>query len=103
MPLAVYCLYPSHLNGRGTTTLISGPSDFGALLLGLSGFIVLSGPLFITLINSTWRGYAYGGWANLRSIGRGEALAGTIMATGYFVILLGAIPLLIRSRRRVTA
>lgn len=103
MPLAVYCLYLSHLNGRGTPTLIAGSWDFGALLLGLSGFIVLSGPLFITLINSTWRGYAYGGWANLRSIGRGEALAGTLMATGYFLILLGVIPLLIRSRRRITA
>lgn len=103
MPLAVYCLYLSHLNGKSTPTLISGSWDFGALLLGLSGFILLSGPLFITLVNSTWRGYAYGGWANLRSIGRGEALVGTIMATGYFLILLGVIPLLIRSRKRVTA
>ncbi len=103
MPLAVYCLYLSHLNGRSTPTLIAGSWDFGALLLGLSGFLVLSGPLFITLINSTWRALAYGGWANLRSIGRGEALAGTIMATGYFLILLGLIPLLVRSRRRVTA
>jgi len=103
MPLAVYCLYLSHLNGRSTPSLIAGAWDFGALLLGLSGFIVLSGPLFITLMNSTWRGYAYGGWANLRSIGEGEALAGTLMATGYFLILLGVIPLLIRSRKSVTA
>lgn len=103
MPLAIYCLYLSHLNGRSTPTFIAGNWDFTALLLGLSGFIVLSGPLFITLLNSTWRGYAYGGWASLRSIGRGEALAGTIMATGYFLILLGVIPLLIRWRKRVTA
>lgn len=103
MPVAVYLLYLAHLNGRTPPTLVPGPWDFGALLLGLSGFLLLAGPLFITLVDSAWRGHVYGGWAGLKSVGRAEARAGSLMATGYLVALAGTIPLLVRARRRVTA
>jgi hypothetical protein len=103
MPLAIYLLYLSFLNGRTPPTLVSGPWDFGAVLLGLSGFMLLLGPLLITLVDSQWRARAYGGWASMRSIGKGEAIAGSIMATGYMLVLAGVIPLLLRARRRVTA
>ena len=103
MPLAVYFLYLSYLNGRTPPTFVSGPWDLAAVLLGLSGFIILSGPLLVSLIDSTWRSYAFGGWANLRGIGQREARVGSFLASGYFLILVCAIPLLLRSRRRVTA
>jgi hypothetical protein len=103
MPLAIYLLYLSYLNGRTPPTFVSGPWDLGAVLLGLSGFIILAGPLLITLVDSTWRSYAFGGWANLKGIGQREARAGSFMAAGYFILLGSAIPLLLRSRRRVTA
>jgi hypothetical protein len=103
MPLAVYLLYLSHLNGRATPALVPGPWDFGAVLLALSGFILLLGPLMITLVDSQWRARAYGNWASLKSIGKGEAIAGSLMATGYVVVLATVIPLLLRARRRVTA
>lgn len=103
MPLAIYCLYLSHLNGRSPPTFVSGPWDFGALILGLSGFVVLSGPVLLTLVHSTWRGYAYGGWSNLKSVGRAEALAGSLMAIGFLLVLVGVIAYVIRSRRRITA
>jgi hypothetical protein len=103
MPLAVYLLYLSYLNGRPMPTMISGPWDFAAVLLGLAGFLIMLGPMLITLIDSTWRANVFGGWATLRSVGRREALAGSIMATGYFFILIGTILLLLRARKRVTA
>src|SRR5205085_2045875 len=103
MPLAVYLLYLSYVNGRSSPTLISGPWDFGALLLGLSGFLLLLGPFVVTLIDSAWRSHAYGSWANLKGIGRKEAILGSIIATGYYLMLLVLIPLLLRTRRRVTA
>jgi hypothetical protein len=103
MPLAIYLLYLSYLNGRTPPTIVSGPWDLAAVLLGLSGFILLLGPLVITLLDSTWRGYAFGGWATLRTVGREEAMAGSIMAAGYFVILLGLILMCLNFRRRVTA
>jgi hypothetical protein len=103
MPMAVYLLYLSYLNGRTPPTLVSGPWDFGAVLLALSGFLLLLGPLFITLVDSQVRGYIYGGWGTMRHLGRAEARAGSLMATGYVLILAGVIPLLLRARRRVTA
>jgi hypothetical protein len=103
MPLALYLLYLAHLNGRTPPTLVPGPWDFGAVLLGLSGFLILSGPLLITLINSTWRSYAFGGWADLKGIGAREAWAGSLMAVGYLILLGVGITVLLRLRRPVTA
>jgi hypothetical protein len=103
MPLAVYLLYLSYLNGRPTAVMVPGPWDLAAVLLGLSGFILLLGPMLITLIDSTWRAHAFGGWATLKSVGRREAMAGSLMAVGYLLVLTGSIIFLLRSRRRVTA
>ena len=103
MPLAIYLLYLAHLNGRTPPTLVPGPWDFGAVLLGLSGFLLLAGPLLITLVDSVWRGYAFGGWADLRGVGRKEALAGSLVSVGYLVVLGTGVTWLLRARRPVTA
>jgi hypothetical protein len=103
MPLAIYLLYLSHLNGRTPPTLVPGPWDFATLLLGLSGFLILAGPLAITLLDSSWRGHAYGGWADMRSVGQREALYGSLMAVGYLIVLVCGVTYLMRSRRPVTA
>lgn len=102
-PLAVYLLYLAHLNGRTPPTLVPGPWDFGAVLLGLSGFLILLGPLLLTLADSVWRRHAFGGWAELRSVGQREALAASLMALGYLILVAGGITFLLRSRRPVTA
>ena len=102
-PLAVYLLYLAHLNSRTPPTLIPGPWDFGAVLLGLAGFIVLGGPTLLTLVDSTWRSYAFGNWSELKGVGEREARKWSLMATGYFLILAGVVPLLLRSRRPITA
>lgn len=103
MPLAVYLLYLSYLNGRPTPVMVPGPWDFAAVLMGLSGFVLLLGPLLITLLHSTWRAHALGGWATLKSISSREAVAGSLMAVGYLIILSSGIVFLLRSRRKVTA
>ncbi len=103
MPLAIYLLYLSYLNGRATPAMVAGAWDFAAVLLGLSGFILLTGPLLISLIDSTWRTYAFGGWASLKGVSRREAQAGSIMAVGYLILLGTGITTLLRMRRRVTA
>lgn len=102
-PLAAYLLYLSHLNGQSTPRAVPGPWDLAAALLGLSGFILLFGPLLITLIDSAWRSNVYGGWSTLRNVGRREAWAGSLMATGYLVTLGGVVGMLLRSRRGKTA
>ena len=103
MPLALYLLYLSHLNGRTPPPLIPGPWDFAAVLLGLSGFLILAGPVLLTLVHSTWRSYAYGGWADLKGIGKWEAIAASSMAVGYLLVVGAGAALLIKLRRPVTA
>jgi hypothetical protein len=103
MPLAVYLLYLSHLNGRNPPAVIRGDWDFCALLLGLSGFLLLSGPVLLTLADSTYRGVAFGGWGDLKSVGAREARFGSLMAVGYFLVVLGVLWSLIRSRQHLTA
>ena len=102
-PLAIYLIYLSHLNGRTPPTLVPGSWDFGAVLLGLSGFLVLAGPLLLTLIDSVWRGYVFSGWEALRGAGKREAVAGSFMAVGYLILLGVGIWVLIRRRRPLTA
>jgi hypothetical protein len=103
MPLTVYLLYLSYLNGRPTPVLVPGPWDFAAVLMGLSGFILLLGPLLITLIDSAWRAHALGGWATLKSVSRREAMFGSFLALGYLVLLVVNVVFLLRARRKVTA
>ena len=102
-PLAIYLLYLSHLNGRTPPTLVSGPWDFGAVLLALSGFLVLAGPVLLTVVDSVWRGYVFAGWDALRGAGRREAVAGSYMAAGYLILLGVGTAVLLRRRRPVTA
>jgi hypothetical protein len=103
MPLALYLLYLSHLNGRTPPPLVPGPWDFAAVLLGLSGFLILAGPVLLTLVHSTWRSYAYGGWADLKGIGQWEAIAASAMAVGYLLVVGAGAALLIKLRRPLTA
>jgi hypothetical protein len=103
MPVAIYLLYLSHLNSRNPPTLVPGPWDFAAVLLALSGFLLLSGPLLLTLVNSVWRYYAFGNWANLKFVSSKEAWAASLIVIGYLIILAAGITFLLRRRRPVTA
>ncbi len=103
MPAAIYFLYLANLNAKPHPVTVPGGWDFTATLLGLSGFILISGPLFLTLIDSRWRATAFGNWTELRTLGAKEARAWSLMSAGYFLLLLGIIPGLIRLRRAVTA
>lgn len=103
LPLAIYLLYLASLNSRTPPTLVPGPWDFGAVLLGLSGFLLLAGPLFLTLLLSQMRARVFGNWAELKAVGWREAQAWSLMAAGYVILLAAFISLLLRARRRVTA
>jgi hypothetical protein len=103
MPLAIYFIYLASLNSRKPATLVSGTWDFGSLLLGLGGFLLLSGPILLSLIDSVFRAYAYTTWNDLRSIGRGEAQRWSLLGTGYLVLMGFTIVHLLRKRQSITA
>ncbi len=54
LPLTLYLTFLTVLNRRDRATIISGPWDFVAVLLGLSGFIILGGPLFLGFIEPSF-------------------------------------------------
>src|SRR5262245_29920208 len=103
VPLAIYFLYLASLNSRTPPTLVPGPWDFGAVLLGLSGFLLLAGPLFLSLVLSRMREHVFGNWAALKAVDWREARAWSLMAAGYLILMAVAISVLLRNRRRVTA
>ena len=103
VPLAAYLLYAGGLNARTPPTLVPGPWDFAAVLLGLSGFLLLAGPLLLSVLDSHLRSYLYGNWADLRSVGSREVRAWSFMAAGYLMIVGSLVSLLLRLRRRLTA
>lgn len=103
IPLAVYLLYAARLNARTPPTLVRGPWDLGAVFLGLSGFLILAGPIVLAILDSHVRSQLYGNWSDLKAIGRREAMAWSLMATGYCITLGSSITLLLRARRPVTA
>jgi hypothetical protein len=103
VPLAAYLLYAGGLNARTPPTLVPGPWDFTGVLLGLSGFLLLTGPVLLSVLDSHLRSYMYGNWADLRSIGSREVKAWSFMAAGYLLIMGSLVSLLLRLRRPLTA
>ncbi|MFO0807472.1 MAG: hypothetical protein U0746_02515 [Gemmataceae bacterium] len=61
-PLALYFLIVSSLNNRPRPTLVTGTTDLLGLLAGLSGFLIVGGPLALAGIQEGWR----------RSVARGD-------------------------------
>ena len=105
MPLALYLLYLAYLNQRRRPTLLSGPWDCAALLLGLGGFGVLAGPLALAVLDSRLRGTLFGGNAGrgIRAAWSDHASQWSVQAAAYLAFLALAVAGLLVARRRVTA
>jgi hypothetical protein len=105
MPLAIYLLFLAYLNQRSQPTMISGPWDFAAVLLGLSGFILLGGPLLLSVIDARWRATVFGGgsFAELRAVWDANHRVWGRLAAAYVVVMIAGIVFAMRSRRKVTA
>lgn len=103
LPLTVYCLVLGYVNNRPHPTMSSGIWDFVYALLGLSGFIVVGGPLLLTALDSVWRAaWLRGDFAHLRGVlGETRDLWLRIWA-GYFLLLLLGIAWALLLRRRTT-
>ncbi|WP_162659941.1 hypothetical protein [Tuwongella immobilis] len=103
LPLAVYFLVLSVINSRRIPVLVHGSWDFAGLLMGLSGFVLLSGPILLAAMDSLW----HSAWT------RGDMFAmrqwfleqGTLISAfwgSYYVATLAVIGGVIYHRRRVT-
>jgi hypothetical protein len=103
LPLALYLLFLAFLNNRPRPTLLSGRWDLTCMLLGLSGFILVGGPVLLSAFDSTWRAIIFeGNFAHARSQLRDEPATWSILAAIYVLGMATAIILMMRARQRVS-
>ena len=103
MPLAIYLLFLAYLNQRQRPTLMSGPWDFACVLLGLSGFLLVGGPIILSLFDSTLRSHLFSG--NFEQMGKAwdaNSKIWSMIAASYFALLICCVVLFLLMRRRVT-
>lgn len=103
MPLALYFLFLATLNQRRRPTMLTGLWDFTCLLLGLSGFLLLGGPILVGAINSALRNILLSGtFAEFRAAWRSSGMVWSILAGSYLASLTALIALFMLLRRKVT-
>src|SRR5262249_32311936 len=101
LPLALYLLFLAYLNNRRQPSLLSGTWDLACLLLGLSGFFLVGGPVLLSAFDSAWRALVFEGSGHLRSVPRSDAVVWSILAAVYILALAAVIVLLLRARQRI--
>jgi len=103
LPLALYLLFLAFLNKRPHPTLLHGRWDLTCLLLGLSGFLLVGGPLLLSAFDSNLRGYVFeGSFGQIRQALHADATLWPFLAGGYVVLLAATIFFLMRSRARLS-
>jgi hypothetical protein len=101
LPLSLYFLFLSHLHSRRRPMMLDGKWDFACLLLGISGFLLILGPLLLTIVDSTWRSiFVSGQLHRLGSVFEKQAILWSGLGTVYVVAMVGLLVALLRSRGR---
>jgi hypothetical protein len=102
LPLALYLLFLASLNKRPHPTLLNGRWDLACLLLGLSGFLLVGGPVLLSAFDSRLRATIFeGNFGHIRQSLHPDATLWSILAGVYVASLAVTILLLMRSRGRV--
>ena len=99
-PLAVYLLWLAQITRRDRPTIISGTWDYAILIIGLSGFIVFGGGLFLSLMQSNVRYWMRGNFESLRAAWGQERVTWILLSFLYILIVVGGIVVTLLSRRR---
>jgi hypothetical protein len=101
-PLAAYLLVLGLINRRSYPLMVSGVWDFVGLLVGVSGFLTLGGPLILDRLNDQLRL----GW--LARPGSGSetinpAQLGLILHLLYFLVIVLGVTFLLARQRHLTS
>jgi hypothetical protein len=99
-PLAGYLLWLTTVTRRDRPTLVTGPWDFAALLVGLSGFVLFGGVLLLTLVQSNARFLTRGNFEAIRNSWGQEKTSWTLVTMGYVVMVFGGVYVTLVARRR---
>jgi hypothetical protein len=100
IPLALYCISLAGINRRPHPTLLSGVADFVWALLGLSGFLIVGGPMMLAGIHSAWRLSVFrGSYAAVGGLLDEPSWPWILLWVAYFIaVVAGAIALYVRRR-----
>lgn len=102
VPLAIYLMILSWFNQRDRVTILTGTWDGALLALGLSGFLVISGPVFLLVIDSTFRELVYhNSSAKVRGAGINPSSA-SLLSIGWLVFLISMTIWFLKRRYRST-
>ena len=102
-PLSVYLLWLAGVNRRPLPTVVSGSSDFIALIAGLSGFLIFGGLLTVTALQSNARYWTRGNFEQLRTAFDQEKWIWLAIAGGYIAVVVFAVAFGMRRRRKSLA
>ena len=104
LPLCSYLFAMATINYRTRPTVVSGVVDFWLLILGISGFLILGGAVFVSFFDGSFAGM------NFRSSPRAMAYSFilndrlvTAMGIFYLLLLVALFAFGHRTRRRTTA
>jgi hypothetical protein len=103
LPLGLYFLFLAHLNSRKHPSLLHGTWDLACLLMGLSGFIVVGGPVILAAFDSSLRSYLVEGTGpNSLPVPRSDVTMWSLLAAAYICGLVVALVVMFRARSRVS-
>ena len=100
-PLSAYLLWLAGVNRRPTPTVVSGKSDFMALIAGLAGFLIFGGILVVTAVQSNARYWTRGNFEQLRTAWQQEKWIWLGIACGYIALVIVAVVIGYLRRTRV--
>ena len=100
IPLAIYLAWLAQITRRDRPTVLSGPWDFTALALGLSGFILFGGAMVLSLLQSNFRYWMRGNFEALRAFWIQERVTWSLLVCFYLALVTGAVALALAARRR---
>lgn len=103
-PLSLYFLFLASLHHRTRPTMVSGVWDAAALLVGLSGFLLVGGTVLIFSLDRAIREFwLFGGTLREWAILHAQAeFAARVAWASYLAVLIGTTWWALRSRRNTT-
>jgi hypothetical protein len=103
VPLAVYCLVLSFINGKRQPVVVSGPWDFAGVLFAVSGILLVGGPAILTGFYEHWRLFwLLGETPYLHEIGKSWSFWSSVWLV-YFAMVAGGSTWMLWRRRSLTS
>jgi hypothetical protein len=100
IPLALYCVALAGVNRRPHPSLVSGVADFAWALLGLSGFLIVGGPVMLAGMHSAWRISVFrGSFEAVGALLDEPTWPWIILWGAYFTAVLAGVIVIYRRRR----